>query len=246
MLAVSAVLSDEHVERPPLLLVHGSANSAAVWTFWQRELAAHGWSSYAIDLRGHGKSGPTSLSETTMDDYTNDVDALLRQLRERPVVMGWSMGGLVAMMVAAKGRARACIAVAPSLPARTINSSVELRTGEFGPEEYGITDPTTDDQPAFWDLDPEERRIGLASLGRDSRRARDQRRRGIVIEALPYPLLLITGSRDTQYPAQRYDDLWLPVDRMSMEGASHWGLVLNRRGIASVLPHLLGWLEKHV
>src|SRR5215475_1216101 len=58
MLAVSAVLPDTMPDHPSLILIHGSANSAAVWGFWQQALAEQGWPSYAMDLRGHGQSGP--------------------------------------------------------------------------------------------------------------------------------------------------------------------------------------------
>ena len=34
MLAVSTTLPDHLTDRPPLILVHGAANSASVWTFW--------------------------------------------------------------------------------------------------------------------------------------------------------------------------------------------------------------------
>src|SRR5262252_3522853 len=71
--------------RPSVILVHGAANSARVWTFWQGELARRGWSSHAIDLRGHGASAPAELDTTRMADYADDVVALARALREPPV-----------------------------------------------------------------------------------------------------------------------------------------------------------------
>ena len=42
----------------PILLVHGMA--AGAWHFerWQPFLAARGWPTYAVDLRGHGGSRP--------------------------------------------------------------------------------------------------------------------------------------------------------------------------------------------
>src|SRR5438093_13096755 len=103
MLAVSAVLPDTMPDHPPLILIHGSANSAAVWGFWQRALAEQGWPSYAIDLRGHGQSGPPDLSHTSMQDYAADVTRRVAQCRQPPVLIGWSMGGLVALMVAETG-----------------------------------------------------------------------------------------------------------------------------------------------
>jgi pimeloyl-ACP methyl ester carboxylesterase len=242
MLAVSAMLPSHPSTRPPIVLVHGAANSASIWTFWQRELAAHGWASYAIDLRGHGRSEPIDLSRTGMHDYAADVCTLARQFTPPPVVLGWSMGGLVALMVAAVGLASAVIALAPSVPARQRNPAVELRTGEFGAEEYGITHHDPEEQWTMPDLDREERLIALASLGRESRLARDERTAGISIESLPCPLLLVTGTADKAWPAERYQDLWLKADNISLEGASHWGLVLNQRALTTLIPAASRWL----
>lgn len=246
MLAVSATLPNHATDRPPIILVHGAANSAAIWTFWQRELAAHGWPSYAIDLRGHGRSDPSDLSHTSMEDYAADVRALAAQFARPPVIMGWSMGGLVALMAAASGSAAACVGLAPSTPARQLNTAVALRVGEFGAEEYGITSHDPEKQPAMPDLDREEREIALASLGRESRFARDERQQGIVIESLPCPLLIVTGTRDRQWPRERYENLWLTADYLGIEGASHWGLVLNRRALATLIPAVLHWIEHAV
>ena len=231
--------------RLPIVLVHGAANSSRVWTFWQQQLADQGWPSYAMDLRGHGRNPSTDISQTTMEDYADDVCRVLEELRRPAVVAGWSMGGLVALMAAARGSWSACIAFGPSAPAREVDPTVPLRTGEFGPEEYGITSLDPNAQRGMSDLVREERLLALSSLSKESRMARDQRRRGIVIESLPCPLLLITGSRDREWPADRYKDMWLPHDRLTMEGASHWGLALNRLAIGKVAPAIVDWLERN-
>ena len=243
-IAVSARLPAEEAGRPPVILVHGAANSAAVWTYWSAALAADGWPSYAVDLRGHGASAPTDLSRTSMGDYLEDVRRLAKQLRERPVIVGWSMGGLVAIMAAETGLARACVGLAPSTPAERVDEAVGLRVGDFGPEEYGITSRDPADQPAMSDLDHEERLVALGSLGRESRYARDERQRGIVVASLPCPLLIVTGTDDRQWPRARYAGLHLPAELLAMEGASHWGLVLNRRALAATIPKVLGWVTR--
>ena len=148
-------------------------------------------------------------------------------------------------MVAATGAACACIGLAPSVPARQLDTSVQLRTGEFGGEEYGITNRDPDEQPAMPDLDREERLIALASLGRESRLARDERQRGMVIEALPCPLLIVTGTRDRAWPRERYNHLWLTADYLSVEGTSHWGLVLQRHALSSTIPTVLRWITQY-
>jgi pimeloyl-ACP methyl ester carboxylesterase len=180
-----------------------------------------------------------------MQDYAADITVLITQCRQPPILIGWSMGGLVALMVAATGVASACVGLAPSTPAQQLNTSVALRTGEFGGEEYGITSSDPDEQPAMPDLDREERMIALASLGRESRLARDERQRGIVIEALPCPLLIVTGTRDRAWPRERYNNLWLTADYLSVEGASHWGLVLQRGALSSMIPEVLRWITQH-
>lgn len=242
MLSVTAALPAAPGDRPPIVLIHGAANSALVWTYWQEALAAQGWASYAIDLRGHGKSAPADLSGVSMRDYADDVIEATQQLDRPAVLLGWSMGGLVAVMAAARCDAVACVGLAPSIPSRTTDPSVVLRAGEFGPEEYGITSRDAADQPAMPDLDPDERRIALDSLCKESRLARDERKAGIGVESLRCPLLIVTGGGDRQFPPETYGAFPLAADYLSIEGASHWGLVLSHRALAEAVPAVLGWL----
>ena len=245
VLAVTARLPNRPTGRPPVVLVHGAANSAGVWRYWLDELAERGWPAYAIDLRGHGASAGVDLSRVRMADYVDDVAVLVGQLGHRPVLIGWSMGGLVAITAAARGLASACVGLAPSTPARSADPAAWLRPGEFGPEEYGIVSRDPADQPAMPDLDSEERMVALASLGRESRWARDERARGIVVESLPCPLLIVTGTDDRQWPRGRYADLHLAADFVEADDSSHWGLVLNRRALATLVPSVVEWLERH-
>lgn len=240
--ARSTLVADRR--RPPVLLVHGAANSARVWKFWQEALAARGWSSHALDLRGHGESEAIDLAEARMADYAADVVELARQVRRPPILLGWSMGGLVAMMAAPSCDAIACVGLAPSTPTRTRDDSMPIRSGVFGAEEYGIVDRDPERQPMMAALDREERLIALASLGNESRRARDERGAGIVIETLGCPLLVVTGTADAQWPRERYRDLHLAREHLEADGASHWGLVLNRRVVAALAPAVSDWMTR--
>lgn len=242
-LRVQSVLAEADTH-PPLILIHGAANSARVWQFWQTELASRGWSSHALDLRGHGSAEAVDLSKTRMSDYAEDVMALARGLRYRPALVGWSMGGLVAMMAAQSGDAVACVGLAPSIPARLSNASVAIRSGVFGAEEYGIVDRDPERQPMMHDLDREERVVALESLSLESRLARDERTAGIVIERLDCPLAVVTGASDAQWPRARYDGLHLPRTHIEIPGASHWGLVLNRRVLPELVSAVVHWLAK--
>jgi pimeloyl-ACP methyl ester carboxylesterase len=64
-------------------------------------LADAGYAVYAIDSRNHGRSGK---SETlSYSDMTEDVAAFIRTLElERPILYGFSDGGIVGLMLAGK------------------------------------------------------------------------------------------------------------------------------------------------
>jgi pimeloyl-ACP methyl ester carboxylesterase len=113
-----------------------------------------------------------------MRDYADEVASLVQRCSAKPILIGWSMGGLVATLVAARGLASACVGLAPSAPALRQDDTVILRRGVFGPEEYGTVsrDPAAP-QPSMPDLDLQERRVALGSLGSESRLARHQRKR---------------------------------------------------------------------
>jgi len=71
----------------------------------------------ALDLRGHGDGPRADLAHTAMADYADDVRRAIDRLGTPPVLVGWSMGGLAALMAAARGGAHACVGLAPSTPA---------------------------------------------------------------------------------------------------------------------------------
>src|SRR3989442_6590691 len=84
-----------------------------------------------------------------------------------------------------------------------------------------------DDQPAMSDLDVEERRIALASLGPESQLARDERTAGVTSDRLPCRLLIVTGTADTFWARERYADLPVSDQHLVAEVASHCGVQLN-------------------
>ena len=199
----------------------------------------------ALDLRGHGDGPPADLAHTAMADYADDVRRAIDRLGTPPVLVGWSMGGLAALMAAARGGAHACVGLAPSTPATKRDPRVPLRPGVFGPEAYGIVDRDPDRQDAMMpDLDRDERLIALASLGPESLLARDDRQAGIVLARLPCPLLIVVGTQDRQWPRGRYADLPLTSDWLEAD-ASHWGLVLSRRCLRELVPAVLAWVARH-
>jgi hypothetical protein len=113
----------------------------------------------------------------------------------------------------------------------------------FDAAEYGVTSTDPDDHPTMTDLDVEERRIALASLALESRFARDDRKAGIVLTSLPCPALVVASTGDATFPPAAYADLSVPAERLVVDAATHWGLVLNRRLLGTLVPTVTAWLE---
>ena len=89
----------------PLLLVHGLASNARMWSGTARELAARGHRTVAVDLRGHGRSDKPDWGydfPTMVEDLHLVLDALAAQDGgwRRPVVAGQSMGGNLVLELA--------------------------------------------------------------------------------------------------------------------------------------------------
>jgi non-heme chloroperoxidase len=83
-------------------------------------IAERGHSASSVSFRGHPPLPPMpTIGQQTVGDYLNDADAAARSL-DRPIVIGHSMGGLVALLLAARGLARAAVLLSPA-PSRGIS-----------------------------------------------------------------------------------------------------------------------------
>ena len=79
---------------PPVVLLHGWAMHSGVWGPLVAKLARH-HRVIAVDLPGHGHSAP--ISPCTLEAMAAAVDGALAAETQPLAVLGWSLGGLVAM-----------------------------------------------------------------------------------------------------------------------------------------------------
>ncbi len=87
--------------RPPLVALHGLTGSGACWTPVARCLADE-FDVVMPDARGHGGSS-SPLHGYRYDDHASDVVGLIRGLGlAAPVLLGHSMGGMTAAVVASQ------------------------------------------------------------------------------------------------------------------------------------------------
>ena len=100
------VLTAGPPDAPPLVLVHGNVSAARFFAETMVALAG-GYRCVAPDLRGFGRSGQAPVdARRGVRDFADDIHALLAEggllPATRPVhLLGWSLGGGVALQYAA-------------------------------------------------------------------------------------------------------------------------------------------------
>ncbi len=88
--------------KPPVVLLHGLMGSGACWTPLARALEGE-FDVVMPDARGHGGSSAPHHGYR-YDNHASDVVGLIRGLSlSRPVLLGHSMGGMTAAVVASRG-----------------------------------------------------------------------------------------------------------------------------------------------
>jgi pimeloyl-ACP methyl ester carboxylesterase len=108
----------------PALFVHGLGGSAHNWTDLAGVLR-HRLAIEAIDLPGHGRSGPAPRSDYSLDAHARTVIGYLEQTARGPVhLVGNSMGGSVSVLVAAErpDLVRTLTLISPAVPDNRIRA----------------------------------------------------------------------------------------------------------------------------
>ncbi len=101
---------------PPVLLLHGFSDSADGWRALLAAFAARGRTAVAVDLPGHGRAARPRPDRPLVPQLVEFAAAAAGWTGERPVVVGNSLGGLVALLLAAQDR-MALTGVVPVSPA---------------------------------------------------------------------------------------------------------------------------------
>ena len=86
--------------RPPVLLLHGACHGAWCWENWLTALPKKGWHTYTMALRNHPGSWVSDreayCQRTFIADYIEDLAIVTAHIGRTCVIVGHSMGGLIA------------------------------------------------------------------------------------------------------------------------------------------------------
>jgi len=93
-----------NAQLPTAVFIHGAQNDHSVWALQTRYFAHHGYSVLAVDLPGHGRSKGQPLA--TVEAMADWLSALLLSAGvQRAVLIGHSMGSLIALETASRAKA---------------------------------------------------------------------------------------------------------------------------------------------
>jgi len=100
-----------------IVMLHGANEGAWCFDKFKAVFEGLGWTCHAPDLIGHGTKAANAgktLVGIGMADYRAELEAFLQTVPTQPVLLGHSMGAVLAQLLAASGLTRALILVAPA------------------------------------------------------------------------------------------------------------------------------------
>ena len=104
---------DKDTARATLVLLHGFTGSAMAWGHLIIDLASTGLHIVALDMLGHGQSdAPADAERYSIEHCQEDILAALQTLgieRGKAILLGYSMGGRIALYCGLSGYFRALI-----------------------------------------------------------------------------------------------------------------------------------------
>lgn len=126
--------SDAAAAMPPLVMVHGAFAGGWCFDTFRTVFTARGWTCHAPDLPGHGsrRGEDGSLRGLGLAAYRADLAAFIRTLPQPPLLLGHSMGAVLAQQLAADGLARALVLLSPAPRAGILPTSREEQTAAQG------------------------------------------------------------------------------------------------------------------
>ncbi len=215
-------------------------------------LAERGHNASAISLRGHPPLPPMrDIGRQTISDFYSDAAAAAGTL-DRPVVIGHSMGGLLALMLAANGLARAAVLMSPA-PSRGIPAlsvAIVTRMARYLPALLFSRPylPVAEhfDALVLNALPPEERAAQRARFTADSGRA--SRDIALGVHAIPreqvrVPMLVVGAEDDRFIPLGTSQRMAQKYDAELYVAKGHGHFLLAEPGWQREATVILDWID---
>ncbi len=264
----SCLISSEFsMKSKTILFIHGMYMTPLCWEHWLETFQVRGYHCVAPGWPGRDKSveelrkshPDLQLGQLTLSRVIEHYEALIRTMDEKPILIGHSMGGLVAQLLLQKELAAAGVAINSAPPQGVFttkwaffksnlphinpfaNQNIPIRMS-LERFQYTFVNglPLAEQQAAFERyVVPESRRVPAGALTRVA---------AVDFQEAPPPLLLVAGSDDHLIPASlnrtnwnRYQRSPSITDFKEFSGRTHF--TIGQAGWQAVADYVAEWLE---
>lgn len=258
------------MNRTPVVFIHGAWLHALSWESWAERFASRGFLAFTPGWPGEAaaprevRKSPETLGGIGLDALTDHYTKVVDSFDISPVIIGHSVGGLIAQHLIGANVGRAAVAIAPApindiplpaSPARlwtpaqadAADQLVSLSPGQFH-HVFANTAGAEESDRLFERYAVPTPRGLLTDLGYAGA-ARSPRAVADIGNAGRGPLLLISGQEDRLVPDsvtravyKQYGDSTAVTDLKQFADRAH-SLVIDS-GWRFVADYVLGWLDE--
>ncbi len=240
----------------PLVFLHGYWSDHDFMPTYLRFFSEAGFDCYAASRRGRRGVPPEHARGLRIQDFVDDTLRVLDAVDGEAIVIGWSLGGLLAQKVAEAGRCRAAVLVASAAPGDVrvlpplaalptyLRHTLDLLLGRpflpsFGGAARTLLNriPQADRRRLYDKMAPDSgivgREIAVTGVPVDASRVR-------------CPMLCLVGSDDNITPARSVRRIARKygADLRVYPGHGHW--LPEEPGWESIAGDMLSWMETKV
>jgi pimeloyl-ACP methyl ester carboxylesterase len=250
--------------KPPVFLIHGMWSTPSAFKHIQPVLEAAGHKVIAADYRNAAVAKAGSLAKVGLADYVSVLEGMVQDLGEKPIIVGHSMGGLIAQLLNVRVQAAALVLLSPApsngsalLPEFSATKSVWSIFSRWGFWEQETTLARADAMYGVYNMVPvEEADAEYGAHVPDSGRVLAQiafsafdggKAATVDYTALTSPALVLVGDQDRITPpsVSRAAARRMPgaVTYKEMHGFGHW--VIGAQAGPQVASHMLDFFKQH-
>jgi len=263
-------MANQPVSHPKtIMFVHGMFMTPKAWDNWQPYFQKLGYTTIAPAWPLHGGTleqqrtpeAQAALGKLTLDEVIESYRKVLRQLPEKPIAIGHSMGGLVVQKLLSEGLVAKAVAIDSAPPSGLIvakwsfiksnwpvispfANADEAYSPSFEDFQYAFANcvPEAEAQQIYRDYGvPESRRVGRGTSEKVAK----------IDFGQPHnPLLIVAGQDDHIIPAalnlknfNQYSDKASVTDFHEFEGQCHV-LIVDQKW-KEVADYVKTWLDSH-
>lgn len=258
-------LKSEHLMSKTIFMIHGMWGGPWYWQNFISSFEKREYRCVATTLRHHNVSPqdppPEELGTTSILDYAADLEKEIKNLDEKPIIMGHSMGGLLGQILANRQLAQKLVLLAPASPAGILAlkpsviksfSDVLMRPGfwknphrlSFEKAVYSMLHllPHAEQEEVYSRFVYESGRaafeIGFWLFDKN-------RATAVIGQQVKCPVLVLAGSEDRITPAsviKKVAQKYAPRSTYKeFPGHAHW--LPDEPGWEDIAEYILKWLE---